>query len=103
MHINSLGLGKPCFLNLNLQKSKLACRASFGGRINSVGFRVPVQQVGGCQNYGPFSDPYFNTAPNIQGTPKNIILTSTEVTATRPRAFFCKSPTSAVGAMYPSL
>ena len=24
----------------------------------------------GCQNYGPFLDPYYNTAPNIQGTPK---------------------------------
>ena len=21
--------------------------------------------VGGCQNYGPFLDPYYNTAPNI--------------------------------------
>ena len=25
--------------------------------------------VGGCQNYGPFLDPYYNTAPNI-GVPK---------------------------------
>ena len=21
--------------------------------------------MGGCQNYGPFVDPYYNTAPNI--------------------------------------
>ena len=21
--------------------------------------------IGGCQNYGPFLDPYYNTAPNI--------------------------------------
>ena len=21
--------------------------------------------VGGCQHYGPFLDPYYNTAPNI--------------------------------------
>ena len=21
--------------------------------------------MGGCQNYGPFLDPYYNTAPNI--------------------------------------
>ena len=21
--------------------------------------------MGGCQNYGPFWDPYYNTAPNI--------------------------------------
>ena len=26
--------------------------------------------MGGCQKYGPFLDPYSNTAPNIQGTPK---------------------------------
>ena len=24
----------------------------------------------GCQNYGPFLDPYYNTAPNIEGTQK---------------------------------
>ena len=26
--------------------------------------------VGGCQNYGPFLGPYYNTAPNIFGYPK---------------------------------
>ena len=26
--------------------------------------------VGGCQNYGPFLDPYYTTAHNIQGTQK---------------------------------
>ena len=26
--------------------------------------------MGGCQNYGPFLGPYYNTAPNIKGTPK---------------------------------
>ena len=26
--------------------------------------------MGGCQNYGPFLDPHYNTAPNIWGTPK---------------------------------
>ena len=29
-----------------------------------------ANQRGGCQNYGPFLDPYYNTAPNIQGTQK---------------------------------
>ena len=24
-----------------------------------------VEYMGGCQNYGPFLDPYYNTAPNI--------------------------------------
>ena len=34
--------------------------------------------MGGCQNSGPFLDPYYNTAPNIQGTQKEtIILTTT--------------------------
>ena len=30
--------------------------------------------MGGCQNYGPFLDPYYSTAPNIQGTPKGIVI-----------------------------
>ena len=36
--------------------------------------------MGGCQNCGPFLDPYYNTAPNIQGTQKGtIILTTTHM------------------------
>ena len=30
----------------------------------------PKIHVGGCQNYVPFLDPYYNTAPNIWGTQK---------------------------------
>ena len=26
--------------------------------------------MGGCQYYGPLLGPYYNTAPNIQGTQK---------------------------------
>ena len=38
--------------------------------------------MGGCQNYGPFLGPYYNTAPNIWGTPKRaIILTTTHIFA----------------------
>ena len=38
--------------------------------------------MGGCQNYGPFLDPYYNTAPNIWGTQKRtIILTTTHMAA----------------------
>ena len=36
--------------------------------------------MGDCQNYGPFLDPYYNTAPNIQGTQKGTIsLTTTHI------------------------
>ena len=29
-------------------------------------WRIQYQgHLGGCQNYGPFLDPYFNTAPNM--------------------------------------
>ena len=32
----------------------------------TAGARVaPTMDMGGCQNYGPFLDPYYNTAPNI--------------------------------------
>ena len=34
--------------------------------------------MGGFQDYDPFLDPYYNTAPNIKGTQKGtIILTTT--------------------------
>ena len=40
--------------------------------------------MGGCQNYDPFSDPYYDTAPNIQGTEKGtIILTTTHTEYTQ--------------------
>ena len=36
--------------------------------------------VGGCQKYRPSLGPYYDTAPNIQGTQKGtIILTATHV------------------------
>ena len=42
-----------------------------------MGYRV---YMGGCQNYGPSSVPYYNTAPNIWGTQKGtIILTTTHM------------------------
>ena len=31
----------------------------------SVGPCNQTCHMGGCQNYGPFLDPYYNTAPNI--------------------------------------
>ena len=40
-----------------------------------------MKDMGGCQNYGPFLDPHYNTAPNMYGTPKGtIILTTTHMT-----------------------
>ena len=40
--------------------------------------------MGGCQNYGPFLDPCYNTAPNIQGTQKRTItLTTTHIGISR--------------------
>ena len=36
--------------------------------------------MNGCQNYGPFLDPYYDTAPCIKGTQKGaIILTATHI------------------------
>ena len=41
---------------------------------------VYMEYMGGCQNCGPFLDPYSNTAPNIWGTQKGtIILTTTHM------------------------
>ena len=37
--------------------------------------------MGGCQKYGPFLGPYYNTAPIIWGTQKGtFILTTTHMT-----------------------
>ena len=33
--------------------------------------------MGGCQNYGPFLDPYYNKAPNISGTQEGTIILAT--------------------------
>ena len=30
-----------------------------------MGYIGMIEYMGGCQNYGPFLDPYYNTAPNI--------------------------------------
>ena len=39
-----------------------------------------MAHMGGCQNYGPFLGPYYNTAPTIYGTQKEtIILTTTHM------------------------
>ena len=36
--------------------------------------------MNGCQNYGPFLDPDYNTTPNIWGTQRgSIILTTTHI------------------------
>ena len=41
---------------------------------------LPHGHMGGCQNYGPFSNPYHNTAPNILGSKNGtIILTTTHI------------------------
>ena len=41
--------------------------------------------MGGCQNYHPLWDPYYNTAPDIQGTQKGtIILTTTRMIYSTP-------------------
>ena len=41
--------------------------------------------MGGCQNYGPFLGPYYNTAPIIIGTQKGtIILTISHMVVPHP-------------------
>ena len=41
---------------------------------------LDVLHMGGCQNYGPFLDPYCNTATNIWATQKRTtILTTTHI------------------------
>ena len=34
-------------------------------RDEGLKFQNPWKDVGGCQNYGPFLGPYYNTAPTI--------------------------------------
>ena len=49
---------------------------------NTCRSQVHTMDVGGCRHSGPFSDLFYNTAPNIQGTQKGtIILTTTHVAA----------------------
>ena len=37
---------------------------------NTASFLPCHSHMGGCQNYGPFLGPYYNTAPNNFGYPK---------------------------------
>ena len=62
--------------------------------MNSLGHWEPQGRTpeltdsnGGCQNYGPFSDPCYNTAPNIKGTQKGIIILTTTLIASNPKLF----------------
>ena len=51
----------------------------FGGVIliqkllNSGKLGTQSVDTDGCRNYGPFLDPYYNMAPNIQGTQKGLL------------------------------
>ena len=46
--------------------------------------------MGGCQNYGPFLDPNYNTAPKIWGTQKGtIILISPHIALNRTPNIDC--------------
>ena len=36
--------------------------------------RLMCLNKGGCQNYGPFLDPFCNTTPNISGTHRGTII-----------------------------
>ena len=74
-----MGLGILCYILWGFRYG-FECRVrvwSFGSRSWSskkqakiVGSQaeetlVKVESIGGCQNYGPFLDPYYKTAPNI--------------------------------------
>ena len=52
--------------------------SSYYTTITGWGVLICPHHLGGCQNYGPFLGPCYNTAPNIQGTQKGtMILTIT--------------------------
>ena len=57
-------------------KSLLGFNKIIPSRLNPPGDTLPnflrarMLHMGGCKNYGPFFDPYYNTAPNIFRVPK---------------------------------
>ena len=57
-----------CFLMLTCWSTLCSSRL-----IDVFGSGVPCADMGGCQNYGPFLDPYYNMAGTQKGT---IILTT---------------------------
>ena len=68
----------------HMVRSKATPAASVREATNGTKSRSPSLHVprggAGCQNYGPFSDPYYKRAPNIKGTQKGtIILTTTHM------------------------
>ena len=49
--------------NPNLVVTLLWSNVSVEAR--NSGEKLGVQDLGGCQNWGPFLGPYYNTTPNI--------------------------------------
>ena len=50
---------------------------------NSIGTSGPNYiNMCGCQNYGTFLGPYYDMAPNIQGTQKGTLILTTTHTGT---------------------
>ena len=47
-----------------LTKSPLTLQVASDGKMETTVF-LRLYTGCNCQNYGPFSDPYYNTAPNI--------------------------------------
>ena len=62
-----------CQLLLGVRYGKLSPNES-ASTCKKNSQRATHVHLGGCQNPGPFLDPSKNTAPNIQGTPKGIII-----------------------------
>ena len=44
---------------------KAPCKLLFGAVVYLKEHGTHLEHMGGCQNYGPCLDPYFNTAPSI--------------------------------------
>ena len=63
---------------------KAPCSYSLHLDLADVGVRHDCEvYVGGCQNYGPFLAPYYNTASSIYGTQKETIILVTALVHVR--------------------
>ena len=91
----SLGVQRVTLLRQTLPRSQKCRRIDARTRLqlDTQTIQTPkvINHMSGCQNYGPFLDPCYNTAPNIWGTPTGtIILTITHICTSPKRIFLCE-------------
>ena len=79
--------------NSGRRAARLSRKVLLGVPRSLLPFSLGYMHAGGCQNYGPFLGPHYNTAPMIHGTQRGtLIFTTTHVYSKMVFCFGRKAP-----------